>query len=240
MTPTKRPSSFWLIFILLIVIGIIVLLYIDSRFLNNLYGQEKVSFVYCILLLIFLAISAILNRHLMKLSFIFYSVLGWAIIGFILFSVYSLRFELRQFGTKLLSELNPSIADINSNGKVSIRSNINGQFILEARVVYSGRGLPIRFLVDTGATNVVLSPRDARNLSVNFENLQFNQRYQTANGVVLGAPIRLDKIGVGSISINNIRASVNKSEIGLSLLGMSYLDRLGGFEVRNNILTLNP
>ncbi|MGY9016475.1 MAG: retropepsin-like aspartic protease family protein, partial [Rhodospirillales bacterium] len=79
---------------------------------------------------------------------------------------------------------------------------------------------------------------DARRLGINVETLNFSRRYATANGVVFGAPIRLDKIEIGPIVVKAVRASVNGADMRRSLLGMSFLERLNGFNISKNILTL--
>ncbi|MGY9003663.1 MAG: retropepsin-like aspartic protease family protein, partial [Rhodospirillales bacterium] len=73
---------------------------------------------------------------------------------------------------------------------------------------------------------------------INVETLNFSRRYATANGVVFGAPIRLDKIEIGPIVVKAVRASVNGADMRRSLLGMSFLERLNGFNISKNILTL--
>jgi len=75
-------------------------------------------------------------------------------------------------------------------------------------------------------------------LGINVETLNFSRRYATANGVVFGAPIRLDKIEIGPIVVKAVRASVNGADMRRSLLGMSFLERLNGFNISKNILTL--
>ena len=100
--------------------------------------------------------------------------------------------------------------------------------------------MAIRFLVDTGASEVVLSPRDAERLGFDLKSLNFNRIYQTANGTVTGAPVRLEEIRIGPIVVSDVRASVNGAEMKRSLLGMSFLGRLGGYRVNGDVLTLSP
>ncbi|PIR34787.1 MAG: TIGR02281 family clan AA aspartic protease, partial [Alphaproteobacteria bacterium CG11_big_fil_rev_8_21_14_0_20_44_7] len=99
-------------------------------------------------------------------------------------------------------------------------------------------GVTIKFMVDTGASDVVLTKNDAKKLGINLHNLDYTKMYNTANGITYGAPIVINKIKIDNFVIYNIKASVNNSEMEQSLLGMSFLDKLGGYEVRNGILTL--
>jgi len=99
-------------------------------------------------------------------------------------------------------------------------------------------GEPVRFLVDTGASDVVLSPADARRIGFDPAQMSFTRTYNTANGLVQGAPVRLGAVEVGPIRIEDVRASVNGADMRRSLLGMSFLSRLGGYEVSEDALTL--
>ena len=62
--------------------------------------------------------------------------------------------------------------------------------------------------------------------------------YSTANGIGRGAPVRLDRIMLGPIDLVNVRASINEAAMDRSLLGMSFLNRIGGYQVRGEVLTL--
>ncbi len=54
-----------------------------------------------------------------------------------------------------------------------------------------------------------------------------------------GAPVRLGEIVLGPIRLTDVVASVNEAPMGSSLLGMTFLGRLGGYEVRDDTLTLS-
>lgn len=87
-------------------------------------------------------------------------------------------------------------------------------------------GVSLRFLVDTGATSVVLSSADARRAGVNY--LSGPRRLtQTANGVVPVYAVKLDSLRVGDITVNNVDASVIEGDrLPIGLLGMSFLNRM--------------
>ena len=148
---------------------------------------------------------------------------------------YAYRFDLQSIGERLLSELVPGLGVV-EDGEVSFRASAGGHFVVEAEV----DGVTLRLLVDTGASDVVLSPADAGRLGFALESLSFTKRYRTANGVVFGAPVRLNRVRIGPISVSDVAASVNGAPMARSLLGMSFLDRLSGYEVRNGTLVLRP
>jgi len=160
----------------------------------------------------------------------------WIIIGTVVLAGYSYRHEFSDLGNRMLGELLPHHGQTGEGGSVTLRLGNRGHFIAESQV----NGVDIRFLVDTGASDVTLSPADAQRLGFDLDNLNFNRVYQTANGTVMGAPIRLDEVRLGSIIVRDVRASVNGADMRNSLLGMSFLNRLSRYEVSRDQLTLYP
>ena len=96
-------------------------------------------------------------------------------------------------------------------------------------------GVSLRFLVDTGASSVVLSSADARQAGVNY---QAGTRVftQTANGVVPVYTVKLDTLRIGDITLNNVEAAVIEGDkLPIALLGMSFLNRM---EMKRDGVTL--
>jgi clan AA aspartic protease (TIGR02281 family) len=114
------------------------------------------------------------------------------------------------------------------------RAGPNGHFVLSAEV----NGAPVRFLVDTGASLVFLTPDDARAAGFLPRDLDYTQRVDTANGAVRAAPLLLREVRIDDLSVDNVRAAV-VDQLGQSVLGMSFLDRLKGFAMREGALTLD-
>ena len=94
------------------------------------------------------------------------------------------------------------------------------------------------FLIDTGASWVTLSKAEAERAGIETEWLDYDLRMQTANGVVRAARIELEEMRIGEMELRDVTATVNDSPMGISLLGMSFLERLDGYEVRDETLTL--
>jgi aspartyl protease family protein len=109
-----------------------------------------------------------------------------------------------------------------------------GHVVLTASV----NGAPVRFLVDTGASTVALSPADARAAGINPSALAFDKTTTTANGVVRVAPVMLREIRIEQLSVEDVPAVVDANLSG-SLLGMSFLSRLKSFEMREGALTFS-
>jgi aspartyl protease family protein len=115
-----------------------------------------------------------------------------------------------------------------------VTAGSNGHFVVDAMV----NGSPITFLVDTGASDIVLTLADARRLGFLPGNLDFSEQYQTANGEVRGAPVRLRELRIGQYSLYDLDASVNEGPMEVSLLGMSFLQQLRGYQVEDGRLIL--
>jgi aspartyl protease family protein len=108
-----------------------------------------------------------------------------------------------------------------------------GQVVLDAIV----NGAPVRFLVDTGASLVILTPADARAAGFSPRQLAFNERASTANGDVRMATVTLREVRLDQLAIADVPAAVIKN-LDMSLLGMSFLSRLQSYEMRDGKLTI--
>ncbi|WGH79000.1 retropepsin-like aspartic protease family protein [Jannaschia ovalis] len=110
----------------------------------------------------------------------------------------------------------------------------NGHYYLTMEV----NGAPIRFVIDTGATDLVLTQEDAARAGIDVDSLRYFGRAMTANGPVETAEIRLETVGLGAFVDRDVRAVVNAGEMGQSLLGMSYLGAFGRIEIEDERLRL--
>ena len=158
----------------------------------------------------------------------------WLAIALVCIAGYGYRYEARAVGQRVLGELLPGYAAHSGDAAVVLRPGPNGHYRVQAVV----DGARLTFLVDTGASDVVLSLADARKLGFNPDTLAYTLLYSTANGMVRGAPVILGEVAIGGIRVTNVEASVNEAPMAGSLLGMSFLGRLSAFEVRNGSLTL--
>jgi aspartyl protease family protein len=229
----SQHSRFW-IWWLVGAVGLgALIVWLASLFPETLENDEaRMGLLHSVLVLALVSSGLAAHRKL-RPGHVLRNAAIWLAIASVLFIGYSYRHDLAAVKDRVVGELLPHQAEI-VGAEVRFRASENGHFVIQAKV----NGTPIRFLVDTGASDVTLSPSDARRLGMNLQNLKFNRRYATANGTVFGAPVRLDEISIGPIVIRNVRASVNGADMGRSLLGMSFLERLDGFGISKDILTL--
>ena len=118
---------------------------------------------------------------------------------------------------------------------LAVKSDAMGQFYVDAAV----DGAPVHFLVDTGASFVTLRLADARAAGISPGALSFTERSSTANGTVRFARIRLREVRIGQLVIEDVDAAVVDSPLTVSLLGMSFLRRLEGYEIRDGAMVIS-
>jgi aspartyl protease family protein len=118
----------------------------------------------------------------------------------------------------------------------AILKSADGHFWADGEV----GGRSVRFLVDTGATAVALTPADAVKLGVNPADLHYSYRVVTAGGQIRAASIRLSSITVAGARLDDVEALVIEKGLDTSLLGMTFLGRLSRFEATRGALILQP
>jgi aspartyl protease family protein len=232
--PGRRgPLWLWLLVAALAVTALV--LYLATRFPEALRDEEnRMSLVASLLWLGLLGASLVVHIRA-KPGHALRGLAIWTAIALVLLALYAYRHEFARLKDRVLGDLLPHQGQTaGAEASVAFRARADGHFVIEAEV----NGTRVRFLVDTGASDVVLSPADAQRLGFDLAKLDYSRRYNTANGVVLGAPVRLKRVAVGPIALQDVRASVNAATMSHSLLGMSFLGRLSGYEVKDSTLVL--
>ena len=123
---------------------------------------------------------------------------------------------------------------VNGAGQIMVPQNRDGHYYLSAQV----NGANIRFVVDTGATDIVLTKTDAQRAGIDLDTLVYLGRANTANGLVRTAFVELDEVTLGTTRDSGVSAVVNEGEMAQSLLGMGYLQRWGRIEIADRELIL--
>ena len=134
----------------------------------------------------------------------------------------------------LRNDVMPRQTVIADQGVIELPRAPDGHFYMLADV----NDTPIRFVVDTGATSIVLSMADAARVGIDTSKLMFLGRANTANGEVRTAHVRLDELRIGELSDRNVRAWVNEGQLDGSLLGMTYLSRFEKVEITRDTMRL--
>jgi aspartyl protease family protein len=190
-------------------------------------GDEAARLIYLALLGLFLA-SILFGGGLRGLARSLRHLAVWGLIFAMVVIAYGFRDVLRR-------ELMPGAMVQVSNGVVELRRGGDGHFHAELEV----NGEPLRFVIDTGASDIVLSRADAEHVGIDVDSLAFVGRARTANGTVATAPVRLGVVRFGDVTDTEVRASVTAGGLDGSLLGMAYLDRFARIEIEGDVMRLH-
>lgn len=166
------------------------------------------------------------------------NLLIWVVVILGLVTGWLYQDQARETVLRVAGGLSPgrpvSITDENGSA-VSIRKSLNGHFEAAGSV----NGQAVSFLIDTGATSIALSHKDALSIGFSDEDLSYTLTITTANGRARAAPVRLDSVVIGSIERTGLRAMVTEpGRLDQSLLGMNYISSLTAFEMRRDEVIL--
>lgn len=168
--------------------------------------------------------------RLMYLGILLVVLLGWALVeyrgklGLAARSAlaWGMIFLGAMAGYGLWGDIRSSILPVQAvaeGGKIKVPRAEDGHYYLTLTI----DGTKVKFLADTGATNVVLSDFDARRLGIDLDGLAYLGQAETANGTVLTAEVSIRNVELGPFYDARITASVTNGAMEGSLLGMNYL-----------------
>ncbi len=132
------------------------------------------------------------------------------------------------------TELRPRQAVFAADQRIEVPRAPDGHYYLTLQVA----GQPVDFVVDTGASEIVLSRDDAMRIGLDPDRLIYTGRAGTANGEVRTARLRVDSVALGPVVDRNVPVWVNSGEMDTSLLGMTYLDRFDSLTIEDGKLIL--
>jgi aspartyl protease family protein len=240
--PRGRRSqfTFWILLVLILAIAVGLAARNSAGETFGLSNDDLAQGAYLVAILAFVG-SALFGRGL-GAGEIVRAVAGWLAILLLLVAGYAYRTELAGVGGRLLGVLAPGVPISGrlageADAAVVIVRSMDGHFAVQARA----DSIPMTMMVDTGASFVTLTTEDAARIGVDTKALRFTMPIRTANGMIQAAPIVVDKLSVGSIERHNVPALVAPSEsLDTSLLGMSFLNTLGGYAISGDRLVLTP
>ena len=129
-----------------------------------------------------------------------------------------------------------SSAQSESSASREVRLDRAGDSHFYADTEVDGRN--VRMMVDSGASIVALTRRDAEAIGINVDDLPIGGSANTAGGVVPMRPVMLDSIEVDGIRVRGVQAAVIDADMGVSLLGQSFLSKLAAVNVEGDTMTL--
>jgi aspartyl protease family protein len=201
---------------------------------DGLGDMDKAGALYLsILLLVVLIGSASLRRIGFRRGF--GMAAAWLLIFAVVILAASYREESAGVFRRLTGAIDPARGQVVGDA-FSIGAREDGHFWVRAEI----NDQPILFLVDTGASGIVLTDAAAERVGIDPARLTYDGVAATANGNVRVAGTRIAKLEVGPIVRTDMRVEVTEGELDANLLGMAFLRTLSSWRVEGDTLIMHP
>lgn len=163
----------------------------------------------------------------------------WVLIVLVFMVGYIYRYELQDMGSKLTAGLIPgspiSSTFLDGKEQVTLIKDNSGHY--RATAIIDGH--QVDFLIDTGASAIVLNYKDALAIGAKDKDLRFNILVSTANGETRTARYKFNDFNLGGIKRKDMTVMIaQKGDLDISLLGMTFLGTLSGFQIAGDRLIL--
>jgi aspartyl protease family protein len=223
----------WVLLIGLALALLVLVVRHDDGTIAGLASGDFASLAIKMSLLVFFG-GAILAMFRYRFAEAIQAALFWVVLVLLLAAGYSYRMELREVADRVVAEFVPGHAAVRGM-TVEIARGRTGGFQISAMV----NGGQVPMLLDTGATMVVLTQEAAKAAGLPLEVLSYSIAIETANGRARAASVVLDRVTIGSIVERSVPALIAQpGQLRTNLLGMSFLNRLQSWEVRDDRLVL--
>lgn len=194
-------------------------------------GPSLISGIICVLLLI----SALAARRL-PIGQVAKMTLVWIAIFAALFAVFSFRFELREIWNRVRSEFAGTANQTVNQQAIIIKRQDDGHYWLQVEV----NTVPVRFLIDSGATTTAINENTAKVASIDVDREGYPVIISTANGRVTAQRGSIKSLVIGPHHIENHHVVVSDKFEDTNVLGMNFLDSMKSWKVEGSIMTLQP
>jgi aspartyl protease family protein len=158
----------------------------------------------------------------------------WLVIVGVIMAGYALRGDVAQLGREAQLMLNPTAAQ-----NLGPKQWVLGRYADQAfHVKGAVNGSPTQFMIDTGATDIVLAPDDAARAGIVVRDADFKTAYGTANGVGMGARVIVKSLEVGPYRLKDVPVSINKAAMDTSVLGLAFINRMERVVIQDDRMIL--
>jgi aspartyl protease family protein len=152
--------------------------------------------------------------------------------------IYVVKFEAKELLQRFLAGFAPEKYFIHKKKEreVVIYKNSNGHFYVTVNI----KGKDLKFMIDTGATISLLTSKDAKEVGIDLESLDYDRFSVTAAGPVKTARYKLDIMKIFKQEMHDIRFTIHKNQyIGdVNLLGMNVISRFKNFTINDERLII--
>jgi aspartyl protease family protein len=223
----------WIWFAVLVTGGL-ALWKLFALFPNALSSSMDQVYFWRLVLVLVVISAGVVSMRGARASEVLRNVAAWCAVIGVLTLGYTYRSELQDAGLRIRSELVPGYPVDTGSGTIALAASEDGGY----HVVGTVNGVPVEFLVDTGASDIVLSPADASRAGLNVKALDYSRVFETAHGAGRGAAARVANLSVGPIVLSDVDVSVNQTAMRNSLLGMAFLKQMKSFTAESDRLIL--
>lgn len=226
--------KFAIVLLLLIAAAAALLIFGDSTMFGGVkFGETVEAMAYGVLAMT-IASSALIHYR-GRLSTAMLSLIAWLGIFAVALTGYTYRNELTGVANRVMDEVVPGREVASKGGEAVVVRSGNGHFVFNGIT----NGASLRYMFDTGASTVVLTAEDAQKIGFNPASLNYSVTVSTANGRTNAAPITIDALSVGNVTVRKVRAlAARPGALQENLLGMSFLSQLRSYGVEGNRLVL--
>ncbi|HEX3937393.1 MAG TPA: TIGR02281 family clan AA aspartic protease [Xanthobacteraceae bacterium] len=228
-----RRRLLWFLLIGIVIAILVIIAENGQGTVGPLSTGEFGSLAYKIALLVFLT-AAVATMFRERFTQALTAALLWVVVGLLLVIGYSYRYEINAVADRVMAELVPG--HVISHGRtVEVARSNGGDFAIAAQI----NGARVPMVLDTGASSVVLTQNDAKAAGLPIDLLDYSVSIDTANGRTRAASVTLDRLAIGGLEEKSVEALVvQPGQLQMSLLGMSFLNRLQSWQVVGDRLVL--
>lgn len=229
--PNRFRAYIWLAWIIAVGVGVWALFRLFPEV--SLSSPQEARVFYLAALAVLFGSSIVFGRRF-SWSEAARNVAIWSGIAAVLIAFYLYRDDLGDFGARVRSGFLPTEPVVAGADTVVLTETPQEDYSATGEV----DGVRVRFIVDTGASDIVLSPDDARRAGIDTTALAYDRETGTANGIGHGAPFTLASLTLGPIHLTNVPVLIDQAPMDGSLLGLSFLRRLKSFEFKDHRLVM--
>ncbi len=126
-------------------------------------------------------------------------------------------------------------AQLSAADDVVLNRATNGHFYADADI----GGTPVRFLVDTGASAIALTAKDAEQIGIDWNDNELVHVGRGVSGDVMGIRIKLDSVQIGNFEARDVQAVIIPQGLDVSLLGQSFLSKIAQVNIADDRMVLS-
>lgn len=230
--PSRARFVLWVVLLAAVAAGIWLLFHAFPE--RSFSGYDSAQLAYSFALLAMVSSGVVMSRRF-KLAESLRNIAIWSAVAAVLVVGYLYQDVFSDIAMRLRGDVLPAEPQSINAGTVALSETEGGDYYAVGEV----DGVRIRFAVDTGASDIVLSPEDAQRAGIDLTALDYDRETMTANGIGHTARVMVDSLGVGPIRFSNVSVAVNQAPMDSSLLGMAFLRRLKSFEFKQHKLYLH-